>query len=106
MDGLVSDTIYGRVQTGMGNNKLAAGDRVRVSDDFFWAKGATGAISKPPDAVTAISGTWDGELTRQEKSALGTNTVYWVWFDEPQYDADGDGPYRGGSIWESALTII
>ncbi len=90
----------------MGNNKLAAGDRVRVSDDFFWAKGATGAISKPPEAVTAISGTWDGELTRQEKSALGTNTVYWIWFDEPQYDADGDGPYRGGSIWESALTII
>ena len=90
----------------MGNNKLAAGDRVRVSHDFFWAQGATGAISKPPDAVTAISGTWDGELTRQEKSALGTNTVYWVWFDEPQYDADGDGPYRGGSIWESALTII
>jgi hypothetical protein len=90
----------------MGNNKLAAGDRVRVSNDFFWAKGATGAISKPPDAVTAISGTWDGELTQQEKSVLGTNTVYWVWFDEPQYDADGDGPYRGGSIWESALTII
>jgi hypothetical protein len=69
-------------------------------------KAATGAISKPPEAVTAISGTWDGELTRQEKSALGTNTVYWVWFDEPQYDADGDGPYRGGSIWGSALTII
>jgi hypothetical protein len=90
----------------MGNKKLDAGDRVRVSDDFFWAKGAAGRISKPPDAVTAISGAWDGELTRQETSALGTNTVYWVWFDEPQYDADGDGPYRGGSIWESALTII
>jgi hypothetical protein len=47
----------------MGNKKLAAGDRVRVSDDFFWAKGAVGTISKPPDAVTAISGAWDGELT-------------------------------------------
>jgi hypothetical protein len=40
----------------MGNNKLAAGDRVRVSDHFFWAKGATGTIAKPPDAVTALSG--------------------------------------------------
>ena len=90
----------------MENKKLAAGDRVRVSDDFFWAKGATGTISNPPDAVTAISGAWDGELTRRENSALGTNTVYWVWFDDPQYDADGDGPYRGGSIWESALTIL
>jgi hypothetical protein len=85
---------------------LSAGDRVRVSGAFFWANGATGRISVPPDAVTAISGPWEGGLTTQEKSALGVNTVYWVWFDEPQFDADGDGPYRGGQIWESALSII
>jgi len=29
-----------------------------------------------------------------------------VWFDEPQFDADGDGPFRGGQIWESALTLL
>jgi|SRR5580692_7655915 hypothetical protein len=83
-----------------------AGDRVRVSDDFFWAKGATGTVTSPPEAVTAISGPWDGGLTRQENSALGTHTVYWVWFDEPQFDVEGDGPYRGGSIWQSALTCL
>jgi len=32
--------------------------------------------------------------------------VYWVWFDEAQFDADGDGPYSGGQIWEDALTIL
>jgi hypothetical protein len=85
---------------------LSAGDRVRVSDSFFWARGATGRISEPPDAVTALSGPWDAGLTTQEMSALGANTVYWVWFDEPQVDADGDGTYRGGQIWESALSII
>jgi hypothetical protein len=83
---------------------FAEGDRVRVSDDFFWAKGATGTISSPQSEVTEISGPWSRGLTRQEESALGMNTVYWVWFDEPQCDADGDGPYKGGSIWESALT--
>jgi hypothetical protein len=82
------------------------GDRVIVSQDFFWAKGATGTISAPPAEVTAISGPWLSELTRIERSALGDNTVYWVWFDEPQLDADGEGPYRGGSIWETALTVI
>jgi hypothetical protein len=82
------------------------GDRVRVSDDFFWAKGATGTISAPPDAVNVISGKRDEGLTRQEVSALGTHTVYWIWFDEPQHDADGDGPYSGGQIWESALTLL
>jgi hypothetical protein len=85
---------------------LFAGDRVRVSNDFFWAKGATGTVSAPPYAVTKISGDWNEGLMRIEVSSLGTNIVYWVWFDEPQHDADGDGPYRGGQIWESALTLL
>jgi len=87
-------------------NRFVAGDRVQVSDDSFWAKTARGTISSPPDEVIRISGSWDGGLTRQETSALGTNKVYWIWFDEPQYDADGEGPYRGGSIWERALTRL
>jgi hypothetical protein len=72
----------------------------------FGQKARRGGSRHPPDAVTALSGPWDDGLTRQENSSLGTNTVYWVWFDEPQLDADGDGPFRGGSIWESALAII
>ena len=90
----------------MAEFKFFAGSRVCVSQDFFWAKGAVGTISEPPDAVIAISGPWDGNLTRQERSVLGSHTVYWVWFDEPQLDAGGDGPYSGGQIWESALTLL
>jgi hypothetical protein len=75
--------------------RFSARDRVQVAGDFFWAKGAIGTVSAPPDEVTAISGPWDEGLTRPEASALGTHTVYWVWFEEPQYDADGDGPFRG-----------
>ena len=86
--------------------RFSPGDRVRIAGDFFWAKGATGTVSTPPPEVIAIRGAWDGGLTRQEVSALGTNTVYWVWFDEPQHDADGDGPYSGGQIWESALAPL
>ena len=90
----------------MADFRFFAGIRVRISEDFFWAKGALGTISEPPEAVTALSGPWDGNLTREETSSLGSHTVYWVWFDEPQFDADGDGPYSGGQIWESALTIL
>ena len=85
---------------------FSIGDRVFISPDFFWAKGATGTISAPPPQVTALSGPWDGGLTRKEHSALGEATVYWVWFDEPQRDADGDGPFRGGCIHESAMALI
>jgi hypothetical protein len=85
-------------------NTFSDGDRVVVCDDFFWAQGATGTVAAAPPEVIALSGPWEnGGLTRQEQSALGEHTVYWVWFDEPQRDADGDGPYRGGAIWASAL---
>jgi hypothetical protein len=86
--------------------RFAANDRIRISSDFFWAKGASGTVSEPPPEVVSLSGPWTDDLTRQEKSALGEATVYWVWFDEPQFDADGEGPYRGGSIDADALTLI
>jgi hypothetical protein len=78
-------------------SKFCPNDRIRVSEDFFWAKGATGTITEPP---------WEGNLTWQEESAIGVNTVYWVWFDVPQFDADGDGPYRGGQIHENAMSLL
>ena len=76
-----------------------------VSLAFFWAKGATGVIRKPPAEVIQIGGPWKG-LTQIEKSALGENIVYWVEFDEPQLDADGDGPYRAGCIWQQSLSLL
>ena len=88
------------------NTKFSFGDRVLISSDFFWAKGATGTISRPPLEITTLSGAWDGDITRIEHSALGEALVYWVWFDVPQFDVDGDGPFRGGQIWECALTLI
>jgi hypothetical protein len=86
--------------------RFSPGDRVLISTDFYWAKGATGTISRPPVEVTALSGPWDYDLTRTERSALGEATVYWVWFDEPQFGADGDGPFRGGQIHENAMSLI
>lgn len=31
---------------------------------------------------------------------------FWVVFDEPQTDGDGDGPYRAAAIWETYLEPI
>jgi hypothetical protein len=66
-----------------------------------------GTVSVAPEAVVRVTGPWDDEgLTRSERSQLGVITTYWIWFDEAQLDADGDGPYQGGSIWESALSLL
>jgi hypothetical protein len=86
-------------------NQFREGDRVVVSPDFFWAKEAKGTVRKPPPEVIQIGGPWNG-LTRVERSALGENIVYWVEFDEPQVDADGDGPYRAGCIHQQSLFLL
>jgi hypothetical protein len=76
--------------------RFIAGHKIRVSDDFFWAKGATGIIATPPAEVVALSGPWNDNLTRQEVIALNENTVCWIWIDELQFDANGDGHCRRG----------
>ena len=86
--------------------EFAIGDRVVVSPDFSWAQGATGKIGEPPPEVVAISGGWEGGLTRLVKTNRGDATFYWVWFDQPQRDADGDGPYGGAEFQENALALI
>lgn len=81
------------------------GDRVRISTTYHWARGASGTITLPPDAVVALvqdRGPWQG-LTRDVKGVQGTLRFHWVTFDEPQRDADGDGPYRGGEIDVEAI---
>lgn len=40
---------------------------------------------------------WDG-WHRFVKGVRGPIEFFWVAFDEPQIDADGDGPYQGGEI--------
>lgn len=77
------------------------GDRVRVSDDFTWAKGVTGRIGEPPGLV----GTYQGpdKYYRETEGVKGIITTYWVVFDRPQLDADGDGPYSEAEIPEQYL---
>ncbi|MFG2483601.1 ferrous iron transport protein A [Streptomyces virginiae] len=51
-------------------------------------------------------GTIDGmgapEPVESPRARVG-ELAYWVTFDEPQYDGDGDGPYRKAMIWDRYL---
>lgn len=81
--------------------KFREGDRVGVSENYWWARGVIGTVAPPPNVVSAISSAWRDNLTRVTMTKLGAKTAYWVWFDEPQRDADGDGPYKGAEIGEA-----
>jgi hypothetical protein len=75
----------------------------------------------PPDALPAGTRVkvlrdknWDGPWQREfygAISAMGApepidhpmahpqELAYWVTFEEPQFDCDGDGPYRKAEVW-------
>ncbi|MGW0007338.1 hypothetical protein [Nocardia grenadensis] len=78
---------------------LAAGTRVKVIKDPGWDGpwreeffGTVDYDPAPPEPVT-LSSARPGEL------------VYWVTFDETQYDADDAGPYRKAQVWDRYLVV-
>jgi hypothetical protein len=85
--------------------RFKLGDRVRVSEEYHWAQGALGTIAEPPDFAKQLvedQAPWGG-LSRIVQGTKGPIEFYWVCFNEPQQDADGDGPYLGGEIESNAI---
>jgi hypothetical protein len=89
-------------------NTYKPGDRVIISANYNWARGATGTIDNPPDFARQLvedDGPWKG-YRRFVQGVEGLIEIYWVWFDEPQLDPDGDGPYRGSEIEADAIELL
>ena len=82
--------------------QFSIGDRVMISDSYHWAKGCAGTIKEPPAAVKSLDEEWNG-YQKTVSSIKGKFTAYWVEFDEPQIDADGDGPYAAAEIHSEFL---
>ncbi|MFE4695594.1 ferrous iron transport protein A [Streptomyces sp. NPDC056738] len=71
---------------------LAPGSRVRVVRASDWDGPWPVEFSGTIDAMGAPE---HGEHVQ----SLSGELLYWVAFDTPQYDSDGDGPYRKAQIW-------
>jgi hypothetical protein len=84
---------------------FTVGSRVKISEDYHWAKNAIGEIMQPPNFIVEMSEGWKGNV-REVKSLQGVLSFYWVKFDEPQIDADGDGPYYEAEIDANYLYLL
>ena len=85
--------------------RFAKGDRVCIARAYHWAQDARGTIDEPPEEVAALAEGWrDG--VRMVETTSGLRPFYWVTFDEPQRDADGDGPYGGAEVPADALIRV
>jgi hypothetical protein len=76
---------------------LAPGTRVQVRRDLQFPSGPW--PSEP-------TGTIDPLPSRIEPSRGGPLRVYWVRFDEPQFDTEGDSAYSKAEIAHIYLEII
>ncbi|MER6447194.1 ferrous iron transport protein A [Streptomyces venezuelae] len=75
---------------------LAAGSRVVVVRDPGWDGPWRNEFLGTIDAMGAPEPV-------EHRHARAGELAYWVTFDEPQYDGDGDGPYRKAWIWDRYL---
>lgn len=81
------------------------GARVVVSEESPWAQGALATIAEPPPPVRDLTGEWVG-CRRVVGSLKGPLVCYWVVFDSPHYDADGDGPYTEAELPDDLLVPL
>ncbi|MGI8848818.1 MAG: hypothetical protein ACR2HT_01460 [Pyrinomonadaceae bacterium] len=84
---------------------LSVESRIEISENYHWAKNAVGVVTQPPDYIVEMSDGWRGNI-REVESLRGILSFYWVKFDEPQLDADGDGPYHEAEIDSDYLNLL
>ena len=81
---------------------LTIGQRVRMRRDPSFA----GPWPAEPLGTIVPWPTKDSELFVLVDHAWGQQRAYFVLFDEPQLDADGDGPYYKAEVWERYIEAI
>ena len=74
---------------------LQIGTRVRVRRDPDFGPGPW-----PAEPIGRIVG-----VPQEVHGRDGALTTYWVEFDEPQMDAEGDGPYGTSQVLEKYLEL-
>jgi hypothetical protein len=81
------------------NRAPLLGDRIRVSPQYPWAKGVT---------ATVIGGLQGDSMKyrRVVYTSDGMRIFYFVAFDQPQVDDEGEGPYIGAEIESHYIELL
>ena len=91
----------------MEKTNFESGDKVIIEGDWNFPITCSGTISVPPDSAIRLvedSEPWNG-IYRLIKGRNNLLKYYWVKFDNPQFDSDGDGPYYEGEVEEIYIRI-
>ncbi|HEX8370019.1 MAG TPA: hypothetical protein VF604_15840 [Pyrinomonadaceae bacterium] len=87
------------------DNIFTVGKKVKISDECGFAEGAVGTIAYPPK-VSVLDEDFGDNYFRKVQTLKGEKIFVRVVFDEPQFDADENGPYVEAEIGKDNLEII
>jgi len=76
--------------------------KIRLDPDYGpgpWPAEPTGVVRRHP--LAAI-----GEVSVPTETLLGLRRRYWIAFDVPQFDADGDGPYVVSEVLDRYIELV
>lgn len=88
--------------------KFNIGDKVHIKGHWNFPSDCNGIVCEPPEfavQLVASSEPWDG-FTRIVQSRKGPIEFYWIKFDVPQIDGDGDGPYPEGEVEAEYISLM
>jgi hypothetical protein len=85
---------------GKGKSELDVGSRVIVRQDPDFGPGPW--PGEPNGKIVAYP---DGARFVDVSTTAGSVRSWWVVFDEPQRDPDGDGPYRVSEVLQRYLEL-
>ncbi len=81
------------------------GKKVKICGYQGFELGITGTIDYPPQVSIFLEDFGDNYF-RKVSTLKGKKNYVWIVFDDPHYDADGDGPYSMAEIMTDNLEII
>ena len=87
-----------------GDPAFEVGERVQIRRDPKhgpgpWPAEPTGVVMRHP-----LSG--DGASWRPVETTTGARRFYWIAFDVPQMDTEGDGPYETAEVLDRYLERV
>ena len=81
--------------------RVKVGTRVRICRDSDFGPGPW-----PDEPTGTIIAAPQGSVSEPVDTTSGVRMMFWVAFDEPQFGADGDGPYPRAQVLDKYVEIL
>ena len=85
----------------MDTSNFQVGQRVKIRRDKDYGPGPW--PEEPPGVVHRHPLAADGEVSVPTQTVRGPGRSYWIAFDVPQFDIDGDGPYTLSEVLDTSV---